>query len=318
MADDAGIVCGGGCLCCACIFIFIFLTTSLTTVDQMQMCLKYNWWSNTVEEQAYVDPGIAWKGMTNQFICYPNYNQYVYFREGAPMNENSINRGHISVRTEDGLSVDLAMEFVYRLKSEHLRDLYLLTGSEYAYKHVMINLAEGALDNAATQFPADTFYRGRTQVQEAFQSALTEALATKLNIDVVSLQLQPATFPAEFAASITATQVAMQDSLVAVQEQERTRVQKQTELQTAELLAERALIEADADALHIWYQNQAEVQSFNYRQMREADGYQAALSFFHGNYGSDAVPNFLKYLGAQAMSEHLESATSIWLRDSTR
>lgn len=317
MADDAPIVFGGGCCCCALLFLFIFLTTSLTTVDQMEMCLKYNWWSNTVDEQTYTEPGIMYKGISNQMICYPNYNQYVYFREGAPENDNSVNREHISVRTEDGLSVDLSMEFVYRLQASNLRAMYLLVG-DTGYKHVMVNVAEGALDNAATRFPADIFYQDRATVQEAFKNAVTDSLAGSLFIDVVALQLQPASFPLAYAESITNTQVAMQDGLVALQEQERTRVEKQTELQTAQLLAERALIEADAEALHILAQNVAEVQSFAYRQQREADGYQAALSFFHDVDSGNAVPDFLKYLGALAMSEHLESATSVWLHDSTR
>lgn len=300
---------GCGCLFFAA-FMIVLISVSVKTVDQMENCLRYNWLSNSVDEAPYTEPGMHWVGWNAQLVCYPNFNQYVYFRGAINGDPAAIYRPPIHVRTSDGLSVNISMEFVYTLPAPGLQNLYLLSAEDRfddldnsrrtndGYKHIMMNLAEGALDNKATEFTANQFYNDRIGVQIAFLEAVSTTLSTALNIEVGNLQLQPANFPEAFANSIIETQVQLQDQFVADQEQITELVQKQTALEQAQLLAARARVEAEAEAARIQFDNEARISQFSYRQQQDARGYKFAYDFF------DNQDSFMSYMSVRAMTEH--------------
>lgn len=308
MSVAAGV---GGCLLFLfAVFMIVLISLSVKTVDQMENCLSYDWLSNEVDAEPYTEPGMHWVGCSSYLVCYPNFNQYVYFRNFINGDPEAIYRPPIHVRTSDGLSVNISMEFVYTLPAAGLQNLYLLSAeariddwdttlrTNDGYKHIMMNLAEGALDNKATEFTANQFYNDRAGVQIAFLDAVSTTLRDSLNIEVNNLQLQPANFPEAFANSIVETQVQLQDQFVAQQEQITQLVQKHTSLLQAEQLAARARVEAEAEAARIRFDNQARIAQFAYRQLQDARGYKLAYDFF----GDQA--EFMSYMSVRAMTEH--------------
>jgi len=249
MANEKVFIVGAGGCCCFVIAIIIVLATSFKTVDQSEWCLKYYWWSESVDPEPLVEPGIVMVGLGNYLISFPNTNKYCYFRQFdaslTPNEGDSYNRP-LNVRTSDGLAIKLELEFVYRLQQQNLFKLYELLGDDAsgkpAYTSSMVHVAMGVIDTWATNFSAKDFYTDRGNVATVFKLKLTEELGKLLHIDVMSFQLQPAHFPDAFANAIIETQEKKQDIEVARQERTTKKIQKESELKNEQSLAKSSSV----------------------------------------------------------------------------
>mmetsp|Transcript_23539 Transcript_23539/g.42463 ORF Transcript_23539/g.42463 Transcript_23539/m.42463 type:complete len:322 (-) Transcript_23539:162-1127(-) len=317
MADGVVIAAGGGCCCLFVIFVVVMLFMSFQKVEQANWALRYNWWSESVVEEPITQAGVHYVGVGNYLITFPATNKYCYFRNfdsSFTPDKDDVFMQPITVRTNDGLKVQLEMEFVYKLQMANLYYLYMLVGDS-SYRNTMVHLAQGVITERATAFSAQAFYGDRGDVATDFQASLTKELAKNLYIDVQSFQLQPAHFPDAYAAAIVETQEMKQDIQVAEQENKTKVIQKQTELFNAKQLANQIVIRAEGDAQQTLLANQAEVAQFTYRQQVLAEGYAKALQFFAGPYGGgqDAVPNFLEYMKIEALKAHNNSMKTLKL-----
>ncbi|CAE7944123.1 unnamed protein product, partial [Symbiodinium sp. KB8] len=258
--------------------------------------------------------GLHFVGLGSYLLLFPATSKYCYFRnfDGSfqPTQEDVYEKPLI-VRTSDGLKVTLELEFVFRLQMNNLRSLYMLVGAE-SYQNTLVHIASGTIAAHATNFSAQAFYGDRGGVASAFQEALTQELAQRLYINVMSFQLQPAHFPKEYAAAIVETQEMKQDIQVAEQENKTKVIRKQTELFSARQLAHQIVIKAEGDAQQTLVSNQADVAQFKYRQQVLAEGYARALQFFSAS-GQDAVPEFLSYMKLEAFKAHDNSKKTVKL-----
>jgi regulator of protease activity HflC (stomatin/prohibitin superfamily) len=305
---------GAGLCGCGCLFFIILIIlffTCLKTVDQTQACVKYDWWYEAVGEEVYTQPGMVWVGLGNYLICYPSTNQYVYFRNfdgNLEATEFDIFLQPMSARSNDGLLMQLELEFVYKPQLNKIREIYMRVG-DAGFQHVLVNLANGVLNNEATKYNAIEFFDDRARVQDEFTTALRDYLSETLFMDITTLQLQPAHFPDLYEKSILDTQVMNQDIQVAEQEQKTARVKKQTEFVQAEMLAKRAVIAAEAEASKVNWTNGAEVSMYALRQQLDAEGFQKALEWFVTHGGG--VQEFLDYLNALAMVMHNQASMTM-------
>lgn len=305
----------GGCCCTFILTLIILILLGLSKVEQSEWCLKYSRWTESVDPEPLTEPGVKYIGVGNYMISFPNTNKYCYFRNfdsSFVPDTDDVFMPPIEVRTNDGLKVQLELEFVFRLQMPHLYKLFVLVGTpddtRTAYKNTMVHVAQSVITDWATTFSAQDFYGDRGDVASRFQSELTKALSQRLFIDVTSFQLQPAHFPPAYAAAIVETQEKKQDIQVAEQENKTKTIQKQTELYNARQLAQKVTIKAEGEAEQIRLQNQADVSQFVYRQEVMAAGYSEALKFFSGPFGSqDAVNSFLSYMKIQALKAHNSS-----------
>ncbi|CAE7185784.1 unnamed protein product [Symbiodinium pilosum] len=267
--------------------------------------LTYDWWSESVREEAITQAGLHFVGLGSYLLLFPATSKYCYFRnfDGSfQPGEDDVYERPLTVRTSDGLKVTLELEFVFRLQMNNLRALYMLVGSQ-SYQNTLVHIASGTIAEHATNFSAQAFYGDRGGVASAFQEALTTELAKRLYVSVMSLQLQPAHFPSAYAAAIVETQEMKQDIQVAEQENKTKVIRKQTELFRARQLANQIIIKAEGDAQQTLVSNQADVAQFKYRQEVLAEGYARALQFFSAS-GQDAVPDFLNYMKLEAFKAH--------------
>jgi len=304
-----------GCCCCLTfICILIFIGLGFKKVESSQWALVYDWWAESVREDAITQAGLHFVGLGSYLLLFPATSKYCYFRnfDGSfqPTQEDVYEKPLV-VRTSDGLKVTLELEFVFRLQMNNLRSLYMLVGAE-SYQNTLVHIASGTIAAHATNFSAQAFYGDRGGVASAFQEALTQELAQRLYINVMSFQLQPAHFPKEYAAAIVETQEMKQDIQVAEQENKTKVIRKQTELFSARQLAHQIVIKAEGDAQQTLVSNQADVAQFKYRQQVLAEGYARALQFFSAS-GQDAVPEFLSYMKLEAFKAHDNSKKTVKL-----
>jgi hypothetical protein len=299
------------------------VASAVGSVSTTEWALKYDWWGESVSETPQLKPGLVYVGMGNYLIKFPNTVKNVYFRRGWNKFSEDIDdivMDPLAVRTADGLSIDLELEFTYQLQPEKLYNLYMLTGEDY--KTVLSYLSMGVIDNYATKFSATEFYQNRTLIQETFNTQLTKYLNDYLFMNLKTLQLQPATFPQAYTDSIKLTQYYNTDCEVAQQEQLTAMIQKSTQLMVSQTLATKVKIEAEAQASKTMLGNNATVKQYKYRQYREAEGYSKALDAFQGinepgavdaNNRPASIGEFMTYLQVRALKAHDTSQTTVRL-----
>jgi len=305
----------GGSCCVFVIFFIVFMATSFSKVEQGEWCLKYNWWSESVDRTAKTQPGVIMVGMGNSLIRFPSVQKYVYFRKfdgTMTRTKGDAFEPPIACRTKDGLTVQLELEFTYKLLAPNLYDLYMLTGPS-GYIMPLVHVSNGVIDNLATTFTAREFYGNRTLVATQFKDALAQTLRTDLFIELQNLMLQPAHFPKNYSSSISKTQAQRQDIEVAEQEKKTIVIQKQTQLQQATELAKRSVIQAEGEAQKVTLDNAASVAQFRYRQQKEAEGYAQAMAYFTQSNAGTAIEDFLNYLKVKALKEHDANKTAVSL-----
>jgi len=300
---------GGGCCCCLCVIFFIvMMATGFTKIETTEWCIKMNWWTQSVDEVVLSEPGMKFIGMGNYLIRYPNTNLNVYFRHSMQADDGmNIAKQPLSVRTRDGLTISLEMEFTYKLQEANLQKLYQLVGEE-GWHQSLLFLSEGIIDNTATIFTAQEFYLNRTLIQNQLTTNLADVLRDKMFIDLRTLQLQPAHFPQKYSDSITQTQTWVTDVEVAQQEQVTKLIQKNTLLKTTKELADKVRVKAEAEAQEVMLNNNATVTQFRYRQKKEAEAYAQVLNFFaessQGSSSTEIVGDLLTYMQTDALAQH--------------
>jgi len=303
----------GCCLAVFIVFLFVFVSTGFDKVEQSQCALKYYWWTESVETKPIVTPGVTWVGMGNYLIVFPSTNKYVYFRDfshAMERTEGDVYKSPIRVRTNDGLDIQLELDFSYRLQQNKLWDLYNLVGDE-GWQPTLVHVARGVIDNWSTMFSAQDFYGERSKVQDRFQEELTKTLSSHLFIDVQSLLLQPAHFPKPYHEAIIYTQEMKQDIQKALQERKTRIIVKETELNNTRELAKKITVDASGEGEAIQISNDASINQYLYRQQKLAEGYSKAIPFFQAEGPQGGMDSFMAYLKLEALKAHNDSAKMV-------
>eukprot|EP00929_Paragymnodinium_shiwhaense_P016055 TRINITY_DN124193_c0_g1_i1.p1 TRINITY_DN124193_c0_g1~~TRINITY_DN124193_c0_g1_i1.p1 ORF type:complete len:329 (-),score=96.54 TRINITY_DN124193_c0_g1_i1:163-1149(-) len=318
----------GGAICCTCVcgvvFFIIMLATGLKTMDNTQWSLKYSFWDESVDEHPIDTPGMKWVGMGNHLLRFPNVNKNVMFRNTiGRVGDGDIMQKAISVRTYDGLIVDLSMEFTYRLQINNLRNLYMLVGDQEGdngmqsgWHGFLVRISSGVIDNWATTFVARDFYTNRSQVALVFEEHLRRVLKESLFLDLQTLQLQDVDFSSakRYEQSIQDTTDWAQRIPVAHQSYKTREIQQATKLKTAKELAAKTIIAAQGNAEQTMLNNAAQVEQYKNRVRKEAEGYSKQMEFFRSQNAGTAVNDFISYMQTRVLRNHDESKLSVHLQ----
>lgn len=139
----------------------------------------------------------------------------------------------------------------YQISKSSAQDIYRTVGKDYYATVITPNISE-SVKTITAHYTAESLIASRDTLAREIEELLTEQLA-KYNIEVVSTAIEDMDFTDEFTNAVEAKQVAVQNKLRAVTEQE----QKTIEAQQA---AERAKIQAQADAEIAQIQAQADME----------------------------------------------------------
>lgn len=139
----------------------------------------------------------------------------------------------------------------YQISKSSAQDIYRTVGKDYYETVITPNISE-SVKTITAHYTAESLIASRDTLAREIEELLTEQLS-KYNIEVVSTAIEDMDFTDEFTNAVEAKQVAVQNKLRAVTEQE----QKTIEAQQA---AERAKIQAQADAEIAQIQAQADME----------------------------------------------------------
>lgn len=139
----------------------------------------------------------------------------------------------------------------YKISKENAQTIYKTIGKDYYENVVEPNVAK-AVKTIVALYTAETLVSNRDQLSREIEELLT-ANITPYNIEVVGTAVENLDFADNFTNAVEAKQVAVQNKLKAVTEQEQKTIEEQQS-------AERAKIKAGADAEVAKIQAQADME----------------------------------------------------------
>ena len=141
--------------------------------------------------------------------------------------------------SSDIQEVSIVYSLNYQIRKENAQDIYRTIGSNY-FDTVISPRIQESVKVVVAKYKAETLVSDRSKLSAEIQADLTETLS-RFNIEVISTSVEDMDFTDAFTTAVEAKQVAEQNKLKAITEQE----QKVLE---AEAAARQKVIAAQADA----------------------------------------------------------------------
>lgn len=127
----------------------------------------------------------------------------------------------------------------YQINKDNAQELYRSVGKDY-YETVVTPIVAESVKAAVSKYNAEGLVGDRNELTANIETILAESLK-QYDVEVVSTAVEDLDFTDAFTNAVEAKQVAQQDKLRAITEQERMTVEKQAE-------ADRKVIDANAAA----------------------------------------------------------------------
>lgn len=151
--------------------------------------------------------------------------------------------------SKDIQEVQVKYTLNYQINKNNAQELYRTVGKDY-YDTVVTPIIAESVKAAVSKYNAEGLVGDRNELTSKIEVILAESLK-QYDVEVVSTAVEDLDFTDAFTNAVEAKQVAAQDKLRAVTEQERLTVEKQAEADRqvidANAAAEVAKIQAEAD-----------------------------------------------------------------------
>mmetsp|Transcript_20628 Transcript_20628/g.59754 ORF Transcript_20628/g.59754 Transcript_20628/m.59754 type:complete len:333 (-) Transcript_20628:1-999(-) len=300
-----GLIAAAGVFVFACVWL---LLAGIANVEITEYGLNYSLLTRKVERKTYPS-GRYWIGPLNHFIRFPSIVTTVQFSDSGmqmDLSRGEVGERELRSRTKDGLDVHIELSFQYQLAAESIYELYTTFGGFYEYHNTLVRLAIDRLTESATNFSATEFFTERTLIGRCMEEKMVKDFEERLFATIFSFQLRTVGLPQAFEDAIQETEVKKQDVLVAMAEQNATRVSVETELMQAERRTRVTMNRAEGEAESVLLANAADIAQFKATQMKSADSYAALL----GKLDSKK-DDLLEYVEVRALRDHPSAKTVI-------
>lgn len=257
MANKKALWIGCGSFCCALIITGIVLfAVSFRSLEATEFGLKYNTYTKQVDKSQIYEQGTYFVGPSVRFIKFPLQVQAITFN-------------NLTVRTLDGMRLNLGVSLQYKLSKQLEVTLKLLFDwGEGLYENIIDKRAKDSIRDSSAKFAVDSYVYSRQEIDTKMQQELSSNLI-ELGVTLQNFQLTEVDFPDSFSSVIVSTQQlqinvtnAQNDRLRALQE------------------AQGRLAKADTDAQNYFLTQQSSIIS----QMAKYDAQSSIYSSFMPNY----------------------------------
>jgi regulator of protease activity HflC (stomatin/prohibitin superfamily) len=245
--------------------LVVIIWASWASVAIGELALDYSALFKSVDRRIY-SPGYYYIGLTHAFKRFPYTLQTIEFS----LDPKSHNRP-IRSRTSDGLEVMLEISFQYRFMAEKLYDMYMTYGenSERVFGIVAVDV----LTDLTTKYNASQFFYDRGTIGDNMKKELGQTYRSMCFSTVEFFQLRTVDLPDPFEESIQDTEVKKQDIEKAKAERQNILIEWETKVKEAQIQKEVLINRAEAEAIAIVQQNEADIQNINFTQALQAEAY---------------------------------------------
>lgn len=260
--------------------VITLLVLSFAVVTPTEQAVKFHYTTMTFKTDKTYTEGRFFVGVGYSFKKFPKTRQIVRFGDSiGPAYE-----GALSVRSSDGLKMNIQLAFQYELSSEP-EDLVRLykdygeptlppvsneaTGDETytyeygervdqtlmpAYSYVYARIFASVVRNVCAQYEALDYFNSRPEIAENIRATMNSTLFTRFYAAVPSVELLAiAHAQDDFKDAIELTQIANQDIQQAQNEQQIQQVQAQQAYDVAVKNSEVLILEANQTQIQTLY-----------------------------------------------------------------
>ena len=257
MANKKALWIGCGSFACAVVITGIVLfAVSFRSLEATEFGLKYNSYTKQVDKAQIFEQGTYFVGPSVRFIKFPLQVQAITF-------------ANLTVRTLDGMKLNLGVSLQYKLSKQLDVTLKLLFDwGEGLFENIIDKRAKDSIRDTSAKFAVDSYVYNRQDIDTKMQQDLTASLI-ELGVTLQNFQLTEVDFPDVFSSVIVSTQQlqinvtnAQNDRLRALQE------------------AQGRLAKAATDAQNYYLTQQATIIN----QMSKYDAQSSIYTSFMPNY----------------------------------
>lgn len=230
----------GGVFCCfAIITMIVLLAISFKSIEATEFGIKYSSYSKKIDTNKIYDEGTHFVGPSSRFIKFPLEVKPVKF-----------NAKDFSIRTKDGMRIQVTAAFQYKLKKDLAVSLKLLLDwGEANFESVISKNAQDSIRTSATDFNVDDFVYDKQKVDAQMKTNLDTKLGL-MGVQLENFQLVEVVYPNAFKNIILNTQQqeievknVINQRAKDIQEAEGRRAKASQEAQNKLLLAKSAIVD---------------------------------------------------------------------------
>lgn len=225
---------GCGCICFLFILICVFVFGGIRFVAFDEYAIAYRTIVQTPDDIILTE-GTHWLSIDTEL--------YTYSRVVKPVQLNGF-----KCLSQDGIIIDLNVKFQFQIKQEELLDIFFEFGEQNELERHMTDIAKDSLRDTCGKFRATNFPNKRSEIQTKMEEKLIDDFRISNSHTILNfLQLENFSFPDILDDAIDDKQQALQDKDKALQEREGQLTIAETKRLTAEVEAEKTLIQAQAE-----------------------------------------------------------------------
>eukprot|EP00484_Ammonia_sp_Unknown_P026546 CAMPEP_0197031546 /NCGR_PEP_ID=MMETSP1384-20130603/10526_1 /TAXON_ID=29189 /ORGANISM="Ammonia sp." /LENGTH=279 /DNA_ID=CAMNT_0042461089 /DNA_START=118 /DNA_END=957 /DNA_ORIENTATION=+ len=209
------------------------LITSFVYVEYDEYAFKKSTTTNKVDQSQVYDNGRYLWGFNHKKVAFPKLFQ--------------LQELNLSVSNVEGVSVNVAISFWYRLPKEDLSKIYSTYGTNYETQ--LVSIARAAVRNTAVIFSVNQFLNNRTIVRDQIAQNVSIALEG-MNIDcpAYTVQLNEIEFSATLLATHLNAAITLENNLKKEYEKEAAGIRAETDKLVEEYTANTTIVTRTAEA----------------------------------------------------------------------
>jgi len=209
------------------------LITSFVYVEYDEYAFKKSTTTNKVDQSEVYDNGRYLWGFNHKKVVFPKLFQ--------------VQELNLSVANEEGVSVNIAVSFWYRLPKEDLSAIYSRYGTNY--KTQLNSIARAAVRNTAVDFSVNQFLNNRSIVRDQIAENVSLALADMfIDCPAYTVQLNEIEFSATLLATHLNAAITLENNLKKEYVKTASEIRAETTRLVEEYVANTTVVTRTAEA----------------------------------------------------------------------
>lgn len=209
------------------------LITSFTYVEYNEYAFKKSTTTNKVDQSEVYDNGRYLWGFNHKKVVFPKLFQ--------------LQELNLSVANEEGVMINIAVSFWYRLPKEDLSSIYSRYGTNYQTQ--LNSIARAAVRNTAVDFSVNRFLDNRSIVRDQIAENVSLSLSAMfIDCPSYTVQLNEIEFSATLLATRLNAAITLENNLKKEYEKQAAEIRAETEKLVESYSANTTVITRTAEA----------------------------------------------------------------------
>eukprot|EP00440_Ansanella_granifera_P051938 gb/GFBE01056311.1/.p1 GENE.gb/GFBE01056311.1/~~gb/GFBE01056311.1/.p1 ORF type:complete len:389 (+),score=98.15 gb/GFBE01056311.1/:1-1167(+) len=306
--EDPKCLVAAGCGCCTFIVLLCMLLASFAGLHATKFAIVRNKVTGVVNFGSTYQGGRNLIGFWNDYLEFPATIQSIEWLPGAPIDSKTRDLSPMSVRTADGLMVELGVVAQYRVVKDKIPDIYQTYKTDY--EAFFISNLRSALQGIISTYKATELYTNRDEVDQSLYTTCQQVCEQNLKgyLSCWGIQLMEVNLDERIETANIRQQVEMQKQATENMKQKASLIRAKTQVLESDFDRQVKLVnvEADASAVNITKKAASDAE-YNMAQARAE-----ALNIIQNTVKNGFMPlsklEILKYLESNALIDSSQGA----------